>query len=137
MCETTDNTYVDWKRSILRVKLVMQSLRCHDDLQNKITETVLINCLETSRDATQAPHDYLYFYEIQPVCRLSASCKVPRTLIWHSLPKSLHNLFLSIELFNMSYTESKTTLQKRVISFVDCQGIESPLLIDCRNIPIQ
>ena len=36
-------TYMDWKRGILRVEICDAIIvkRCHDDLRNKITETVL------------------------------------------------------------------------------------------------
>ena len=53
---------MDWKHGILRIDSSDAILvkRCHDDLRNKITETVLKNCSKTSQDAAQAPHDYHY-----------------------------------------------------------------------------
>jgi len=81
-CETWIIYYMDWKRDILRVEISDAILvkRCHDDLQNKFTETAQKKKKKQPRHCTSsAPLSLLD--EIQPMHRLSASSKVPGALM--------------------------------------------------------
>ena len=72
---------MDWKHGILHIEISDAILveRCHDDLRNKITETVL----KTAQKPVETLHNSVRLLpdEMQPVHRLSASSKVPGALM--------------------------------------------------------
>ena len=73
---------MDWKHGILHVEISDAILvkRCHDDLRNKITETVLKLLKNQPRRCTSSTRLSL-LDKIQPMHRLSASSKVPGALM--------------------------------------------------------